>query len=128
MRTAIIFIMFLPIGIFSHAQKSHYDSISRILQQDSIEYEQQLKDANRIKQQTDSILKKELGYVEPITPGPDSATVLKNLRALAVQELQKQQEEENKKYYLFTGALFTLMIVVIIAYKSKQLKREGDKK
>lgn len=128
MRSVIVFFLITMSCFFSHAQKSMYDSIRKIIQQDSIEYEQQLRDADRIKNQTDSLLKKDLGHIERITPGPDSATVIKNLRALAAAELQKQQEEENKKYYLFVGALLFLLIAVIVIFKRKQLQPGDSKK
>jgi hypothetical protein len=127
MRSVIIFIVVIPVWFFAPAQKSHYDSIRKILQEDSIEYEQQLKDADRIKNQTDSLLKKDLGHIERITPGPDSATIIRNLRAIAAAELQKQQEEENKRFYLFVAALLFLLITVIMIFKRKQLQG-GDNK
>ncbi|CAN5682944.1 hypothetical protein BH10BAC2_BH10BAC2_03490 [soil metagenome] len=128
MRLVILFLLVVTSCFFVHAQKSRYDSIRKIIQQDSIEYEQQLRDADRIKNQTDSLLKKDLGHIERITPGSDSATIIKNLRALAAAELQKQQEEENKRYYLFVGALIFFLIAVIMIFKRKQLQGGDNKK
>jgi hypothetical protein len=128
MRVIILFLLVITPCFFAHAQKSRYDSIRKIMQQDSIEYEQQLRDADRIKNQTDSLLKRDLGHIERITPGPDSATIIKNLRALAMMELQKQQEEENKRFYLFVGALLFLLITVIMIFKRKQLQGGDNKK
>lgn len=128
MRIAVLFLLVVASCFFAHAQKSRYDSIRKIMKQDSIEYEQQLRDADRIKNQTDSLLKKDLGHIERITPGPDSATIIKNLRALATAELQKQQQEENKRYYLFVGALLFLLITVIVIFKRKQLQGGDSKK
>lgn len=128
MRSMMIFIILLMTFIFTQAQKGRYDSIRNIMQQDSIEYEQQLRDADRIRNQTDSMLKRDLGHIERITPGPDSATIIKNLHALAAQELQKQREEETKKYYLFVGALVFLLITVILLFKRKQLQGGVSKK
>lgn len=128
MRSMVIFIILLMAFTFMHAQKSRYDSIRKIMQQDSIEYEQQLRDADRIRNQTDSMLKRDLGHIERITPGPDSATIIKNLHALAAQALQKQREEETKRYYLFVGALVFLLITVILLFKRKQLQGGVSKK
>src|SRR6476620_699395 len=95
-----IFISFLlVIGIFSYAQKSHYDSIQKVLQQDSLEYEQDKKNADRIKQQADSMLNKELGHIERITPAEDTATKKKKMREISAMELKKRADEEQKNYY-----------------------------
>ena len=98
-----------------------------MLQQDSIEYEQELKDADKIKKQTDSLLQKELGHIEKITPGPDSTTIRRNLRALAEQEIQKQNEAASRQYYLFVTAFAVLLIVAIIIFKRNQFTKEGRK-
>jgi hypothetical protein len=127
MRKFAITIFFLLSSFFNHAQKSHYDSIKRMLQQDSIEYEQELKDAEKIKKQTDSILQKDLGHIERITPGPDSAAIRRNLRALAEQEIQKQNEAASRQYYLFVTAFAVLLIAAIIIFKRNQFTKEGRK-
>ncbi|QEC68353.1 hypothetical protein FRZ67_13970 [Panacibacter ginsenosidivorans] len=127
MRNLTIILFFLSGTTFCYAQKSHYDSIKRILQQDSIEYEQELKDADKVKKQTDSILQKELGHMERITPGPDSATLAKNIRAIAEQEIQKQNETASKQYYLFVTAFAVLLIVAIILFKRNQFTKEDTK-
>lgn len=98
-----------------------------MLQQDSIEYERELKDADRIKKQTDSVLQKDLGHIERITPSPDSATIRENLRALAVREIQKQNEEANRQYYFFVIAFAVLLIVVIILFKRNQFDKAEKK-
>ena len=127
MRKPAITILFLLSSFFSYTQKSHYDSIKRMLQQDSIEYERELKDVAKIKKQTDSIMQKELGHIERITPGPDSATIRRNLRALAEQEIQKQNEEASRQYYLFVTAFAVLLIAAIIIFKRNQFTKEGRK-
>jgi len=128
MRLTILLITLLLAVFWSFAQKSRYDSIREMMRQDSIEYQRQLRDADRIKNQTDSMLRNDLGNVDRIAPGPDSATILKNLRALAAQELQKQIEAENKKYYLFAGAFAVLLIAVIVIFKRRQLTQDNGKK
>jgi len=123
-----IFISFLlVIGIFSYAQKSHYDSIKKVLQEDSLEYEQDKKNADRIKQEADSMLNKELGHIERITPAEDTAAIKKKMRAIAALELQKRVDEERKNYYLFVGMFAVLVIAVIWLFKRKQFA-EADKK
>ncbi len=128
MRFISLPVVFIVLCLFAGAQKSKYDSIRKIIQQDSIEYEQQLRDADRIKNQTDSLLERDLGHIERITPGPDSVTVINNLRALATQELQKQQEEETRKYYFFVGSLVFFLLAVIFVFKRKQLRGGDDLK
>ena len=123
-----IFISFLlVIGIFSYAQKSHYDSIKKVLEQDSLEYEQDKKNADRIKQEADSMLNKELGHIERITPAEDTAAIKKKMRSIAALELQKRVDEERRNYYLFVGMFAVLVIAVIWLFKRKQFA-EADKK
>ena len=123
-----IFISFLlVISIFSYAQKSHYDSIQKILRQDSLEYEQDKKNADRVKQQADSMLNKELGHIERITPAEDTAAIKKKMREIAAMELQKREEEETRNYYLFVGMFAVLAIAVIWLFKRKQFA-DADKK
>ena len=123
-----IFISFLlVIGIFSYAQKSHYDSIKKVLQEDSLEYEQDKKNADRIKQEADSMLNKELGHIERITPAEDTAAIKKKMRSIAALELQKRVDEERRNYYLFVGMFAVLVIAVIWLFKRKQFA-EADKK
>jgi len=123
-----IFISFLlVIGIFSYAQKSHYDSIKKVLQEDSLEYEQDKKNADRIKQEADSMLNKGLGHIERITPAEDTAAIKKKMRAIAALELQKRVDEERRNYYLFVGMFAVLVIAVIWLFKRKQFA-EADKK
>lgn len=126
MRLSLLFTALLVVCICAQAQKGRYDSIREVMRQDSIEYEQQLRDADRIKQETDSILRNDLGHVERITP-QDSATVAKNVRAIAAQELQKQAEEEKRKYYLFVGVFLFFVIMVIVMFKRKQFAGADDK-
>jgi hypothetical protein len=128
MRLAIILITLLLAVFWGNAQKSRYDSIREIMRRDSIEYEQQLRDADRIKNQTDSMLKNDLGNVERITPGPDSAVSLENLRMLALRELERQRAEETKKYYFIAGAFAVLLIAVIVVFKRKQFTQGDGKK
>lgn len=127
MRLSIaIFILLLP--ILSAAQKMNYDSMRKVLQQDSIEYEQQLKDADRIKRETDSILKENIGNTERIGPAPDSAEVIKGLRDVAERELQKQVTESEDRYYLIAGAFGLLLIIGIIIAKRSQFSNMRNKK
>jgi hypothetical protein len=128
MRLTIILITLLLAVFWGNAQKSRYDSFREIMRRDSIEYEQQLRDADRIKNQTDSMLKNDLGNIERITPGPDSAVLLENLRLLAAQELERQRAEETKKYYFIAGAFAVLLIAVIVVFKRKQLAQGDGKK
>jgi hypothetical protein len=128
MRLAIILITLLLAVFWGNAQKSRYDSIREIMRRDSIEYEQQLRDADRIKNQTDSMLKNDLGNVERITPGPDSAVSQENLRMLALRELERQRAEETKKYYFIAGAFAVLLIAVIVVFKRKQFTQGDGKK
>lgn len=127
MRLSIaIFILLLP--ILSAAQKMNYDSMHKVLQQDSIEYEQQLKDADRIKREIDSILKENIGNTERIGPAPDSAEVIKGLRDIAERELQKQVTESEDRYYLIAGAFGLLLIIGIIIAKRSQFSNMRNKK
>ena len=128
MRLTIILITLLLTIFWGTAQKSRYDSIREIMRRDSIEYEQQLRDADRIKNQTDSMLKNDLGNIERFTPGPDSAVLLENLRMLALRELERQRAEETKKYYFIAGAFAVLLIAVIVVFKRKQLTQGDGKK
>jgi hypothetical protein len=99
-----IFISFLlVIGIFSYAQKSHYDSIKKVLQEDRLEYEQDKKNADRIKQEADSMLNKELGHIERITPAEDTAAIKKKMRAIAALELQKRARRGTEKLLFIRG-------------------------
>ena len=100
----------------------------KVLQQDSIEYEQQLKDADRIKRETDSILKENIGNTERIGPAPDSAEVIKGLRDVAERELQKQVTESEDRYYLIAGAFGLLLIIGIIIAKRSQFSNMRNKK
>lgn len=111
---------------FCFGQKSRYDSIKKVLQQDSLEYEQDKKNAERIKNQADSMMRQELGAVETITP-VDTAAMRRKLHQIAEQELQKREEEAKKNYYLYVGAFAILVIAVIILFKRKQFA-EADKK
>lgn len=127
MQKMIFIVVFFVSGIFSYAQKSHYDSIQKVLQQDSLEYEQDKKNADRIKQQADSMLNKELGHIERITPAEDTAAIKKKMREIAAMELKKRADEEQKNYYLFVGVFAVLVIAVIWLFKRKQFA-EADKK
>ncbi|MEP6846270.1 MAG: hypothetical protein ABI861_09715 [Panacibacter sp.] len=126
MRTAIILLQFSLLSFSALPQKGHYDSIREMLRKDSIEYQEQLRDADRIKVETDSLLKRELGITNKATAGSDS-TVIKNLRTLAIQELKKKAAEENKRYYLLIGSGMLLLIIFILLFKRKQFVRQGDK-
>ena len=97
------------------------------MQEDSLEYEQDKKNADRIKQEADSMLNKELGHIERITPAEDTAAIKKKMRSIAALELQKRVDEERRNYYLFVGMFAVLVIAVIWLFKRKQFA-EADKK
>jgi hypothetical protein len=128
MQRFLLFIVLLTVCIFGYAQKTRYDSIRKELQQDSIEYEQQKRDAERIKQQADSMLNKEFGHANKITPSLDSEEVVKKMKAIVAQELQKKQQEEKKNYYIFVGAFGVLVLSVILLFKRKQFSAEDSNK
>ena len=123
----IFIVALLFTSLFSLAQKNKYDSIQKVLQQDSIEYEQDKKNADRVKQEADSMLNKELGHIERITPAEDTAAIKKKLREVAAMEFKKREEEEKRNYYLFVGMFAVLVIAVIWLFKRKQFA-EADKK
>jgi len=106
-------------------QRPNYDSIRKILQQDSIEYEQQIKEAGRLKSQTDSIIEKQLGHVPDIAPDPkeDSIRLSKKVQALLLAQ-QMAIEKEKREYYLFGGTVLFIFIVVLVAVKRRQLKED----
>ena len=128
MQRSILFAVLLTACMLSHAQKNRYDSIRKELQQDSIEYEQEKKNAERIKQQADSMLNKELGHTERITPTLDSEAIVKKMKVIAAQKLLERQQEEKRNYYIFVGVFAVLVLTVIVLFKRKQFSQQDNKK
>ena len=124
----ILTTLVLCIAFAAAAQQINYDSIREVLKQDSIEYQQQLKDADRVRRETDSILKNDIGNTHRIGPAPDSAEVIKGLRELAQKELQKQRTEAENRYYVVAGTFAALLILVLIIYKRRQFNTMHNKK
>jgi len=120
MQRSFFFFVLLIFCMLCNAQKSRYDSIRKELQEDSIEYEQQKKDADYIKHQADSMLNKELGHIDRITPSLDSEAIVQKMKAIAAQELQKRQQKEKRNYYIFVGVFGVLVLSVIVLFKRKQ--------
>ena len=127
MRLLLIFFILFP-AWHAAAQQVNYDSMREVLRQDSIEYQQQLKDANRIRRETDSILKNDIGNTHRIGPAPDSAEVIKGLRELALRELQQQQAGAEKRFYLIAGSFAVLLVLLLIVFKRRQLGTQHNKK
>lgn len=127
MQRISLFILFVAISLSGNAQKNKYDSIKKVLQQDSIEYEQYKRNAEQVKQQTDSMMRQELGHVETITP-VDTAEVRKKMRQIAEQEFQRREAEEKKNYYIYVGVFAFLTIAVIWLFKRKQFSEANRKK
>lgn len=124
----ILTTLVLCIAFGAAAQQINYDSIREVLKQDSIEYQQQLKDADRVRRETDSILKNDIGNTHRIGPAPDSAEVIKGLRELAEKELQKQRTEAENRYYIVAGTFAALLILVLIIFKRRQFNTMHNKK
>ncbi|CAN5150682.1 hypothetical protein BH11BAC6_BH11BAC6_09710 [soil metagenome] len=125
MQYIIVLIFGLMMSISLYAQPSHYDSIKALMQQDSIDYENQLKDADRIKHQADSIIETDLGHVPSITPISDSISLSIKVQALLLQR-QQEAAAERRQYYLFGGAVIFILAVVVIAAKKGRRTDEAD--
>ena len=94
------------------------DSLRALLHADSIQFANEMKYADNVKPEADSLLKMEMLRIKAKTLNMDT-THLSSVKDFIQNEQAKKQAEEKSDYWKMVAALGALIVMVLVFFKKR---------